>query len=571
LTADNSANWTNFSMMNNIISYYPCGIGVSHGFNGLISGNIVDMTLKAKFGNCPGIALGSSDDTVGDLYATNNIVNLGSATLSSAVIGMGIFPKVSVSGSTEMAIIGNVIREVANAGSGPVAAISLNGTNVGNNPPAMIVRNNTTTTSYAVQISNNQVGDIEISNNWFGPNATDHGGVPLANCPGLTVPAIQSGKTVRVFGNHYNGTNPGGVSSTCGDATFSTRQFLEWDNTIGDGTPGTNFAASGFLGRPTRLLWTPGSIPAYSSSSNQVVTVTQAVAGDTVGIINASGSTLLSLPQGVVATGYVSSANTITFNITNKTGTAVNVNGGAQIASYVSVDRPPNNAQTDAASLNGSIALGASNNGGLTATEGTGAGVAPAGGLDVLWADSTAHRFKMNNNNGGAQNVLGDSDWAVPGTIGSTTPNSGTFTTVSTNGSNGGISATEGTGASVPAGASLDVMWPDSTAHRWKMNNNNETTNENVAGTLPSGNVTTAGTVVNAGTCQAQTGITVTGSLTTDNVVVNIGATLPATWQTGIVLSAHVTANGTVTVYLCNPTAGGITPAATQVNVRVLR
>jgi hypothetical protein len=146
-----------------------------------------------------------------------------------------------------------------------------------------------------------------------------------------------------------------------------------------------------------------------------------------------------------------------------------------------------------------------------------------------------------------------------------------TAPSVITSTANGGFSGTEGTGANVPATASKDVMWPDSTAHRWLMNNNNEATNERLAGTFPSGTVTTAGTIVNAGTCQAQTGITVTGALTTDNVVANIGAVLPATWQTGIVLSAHVTASNTVTVYLCNGTAGNITPAATAVNVRILR
>lgn len=93
----------------------------------------------------------------------------------------------------------------------------------------------------------------------------------------------------------------------------------------------------------------------------------------------------------------------------------------------------------------------------------------------------------------------------------------------------------------------------------------------NVTQTIGTGNVTTAGTAVTNGTCQAQTGITVTGTATTDSVIANIGATLPATWQTGIVLSAHPTASNTVTVYLCNPTAASITPAATQVNVRVVR
>jgi hypothetical protein len=51
--------------------------------------------------------------------------------------------------------------------------------------------------------------------------------------------------------------------------------------------------------------------------------------------------------------------------------------------------------------------------GGFSGTEGTGAGVPASGGLDVMWPDSTAHRWKMNNNNGGAQNILGSSDFTT--------------------------------------------------------------------------------------------------------------------------------------------------------------
>lgn len=89
--------------------------------------------------------------------------------------------------------------------------------------------------------------------------------------------------------------------------------------------------------------------------------------------------------------------------------------------------------------------------------------------------------------------------------------------------------------------------------------------------TIGTGNVTTAGTAIASGTCQAQTGITVTNAATSDSAAANLGATLPATWQTGIQFRAEVTGANTVTVNLCNPTAGSITPAATQVNVRVLR
>lgn len=89
--------------------------------------------------------------------------------------------------------------------------------------------------------------------------------------------------------------------------------------------------------------------------------------------------------------------------------------------------------------------------------------------------------------------------------------------------------------------------------------------------TIGTGNVTTAGTAIASGTCQAQTGITVTNAATSDSAAANLAAALPATWQTGIQFRADVTGVNTVTVNLCNPTAGSITPAATQVNVRVLR
>jgi hypothetical protein len=42
-----------------------------------------------------------------------------------------------------------------------------------------------------------------------------------------------------------------------------------------------------------------------------------------------------------------------------------------------------------------------------------------------------------------------------------------------TTGSNGGVLGTEGTGAGLTAAAGVDLLWPDSTAHRWKFNPNN--------------------------------------------------------------------------------------------------
>jgi hypothetical protein len=82
------------------------------------------------------------------------------------------------------------------------------------------------------------------------------------------------------------------------------------------------------------------------------------------------------------------------------------------------------------------------------------------------------------------------------------------------------------------------------------------------------GSITTNGTAVGAGTCQAQPALTVTGATTGSTVTVSVPTALPATWQTGIFILPVVTAN-TVTLSLCNGTAGSITPAAQVVNIRV--
>jgi hypothetical protein len=82
--------------------------------------------------------------------------------------------------------------------------------------------------------------------------------------------------------------------------------------------------------------------------------------------------------------------------------------------------------------------------------------------------------------------------------------------------------------------------------------------------------VTTNGTQVNAGTCQAQSGVAVVGTLTTSAVAWSLGAVPDATWQTGITVMPVTTAD-VVTLYLCNPTAGNITPAAVAVNVKVIK
>lgn len=134
----------------------------------------------------------------------------------------------------------------------------------------------------------------------------------------------------------------------------------------------------------------------------------------------------------------------------------------------------------------------------------------------------------------------------------------------------GGLGESWNEGAAVAGAAGKDVCYGDSTAHALKCSYNNDGFFNNTR-TIGSATVTTAGTAVAAGTCQAQTGITITGALTSDMAQANINAALPATWQTGIRYQAEVTASNTCTVNLCNPTAASITPAATAVRCTVMR
>jgi hypothetical protein len=83
--------------------------------------------------------------------------------------------------------------------------------------------------------------------------------------------------------------------------------------------------------------------------------------------------------------------------------------------------------------------------------------------------------------------------------------------------------------------------------------------------------ITTNGTAVAAGTCQAQPTVSISGLTTSSTLTWSSSASLPATWQTGIQVEFDVSTAGTAKVWLCNPTAGSITPAALAINVKALQ
>lgn len=72
---------------------------------------------------------------------------------------------------------------------------------------------------------------------------------------------------------------------------------------------------------------------------------------------------------------------------------------------------------------------------------------------------------------------------------------------------------------------------------------------------------TTPGTAIAAQTCQ-DTNITVTNSFAVgQTVIATPSSTLGANWA-NIIWNAYISANNTVTLHLCNPTSGSLTPAA---------
>lgn len=118
----------------------------------------------------------------------------------------------------------------------------------------------------------------------------------------------------------------------------------------------------------------------------------------------------------------------------------------------------------------------------------------------------------------------------------------GAMTAVSytTSGTNGGFDGLEGTGANVPAAASHDVLWADSTAHRFKMANNNgasvqivgsgvdintsdQVTVTHLASALP---VAQGGTALTAGTSGGILGYTASGVLASSVLLTNHGIVL---------------------------------------------
>ena len=208
------------------------------------------------------------------------------------------------------------------------------------------------------------------------PVLTSTKGTPLLL--GLGTAASPGGARTNLFT-----VDPSGNTALAGNLTFLI------DNTTDVGAAGATRPRTGYFG--TSVV-SPIVNAATGFRVNNAAPLNHCLVGDGTNYID---SATCGVANPVTGTG--------TNNVISK-WTSASAQGDSSIT-----DDGSTVSTTEAFSA---ASLGSSGaNGGVSATEGTGAGVPAGAGLDVLWADSTAHRWKMNNNNGGAQNVVGSLDF----------------------------------------------------------------------------------------------------------------------------------------------------------------
>lgn len=141
-------------------------------------------------------------------------------------------------------------------------------------------------------------------------------------------------------------------------------------------------------------------------------------------------------------------------------------------------------------------------------------------------------------------------------------------------GTNGGLDATEGTGASLTAAAGHDLLYADSTLHRWLVNNNNGGPFP-MSYTVASGSTAMGTSSIAANTCATVVTVAATSVATTDTITFTPNGSIKAvtgyTPAGTLSIVAYPTA-GNVNFDVCNKDqTNAVTPGAVTLNWKVLR
>lgn len=171
-----------------------------------------------------------------------------------------------------------------------------------------------------------------------------------------------------------------------------------------------------------------------------------------------------------------------------------------------------------------------------------------AGTNDHISNQNSMELYVSDTTNGGATQTI-TTDATIVSTFDALTVTNGvTATSFSGIGVNGGLGSAEGTGANVsPAlGAGVDILWPDSTLHRWSMNNNN-------GGTRAVVGIAAAATAAHIAVFAAN-GLDITdgGAPSGSGTVTNIATTSPIT-------GGAITTTGTIACATCVTSAVSLT------------
>lgn len=123
---------------------------------------------------------------------------------------------------------------------------------------------------------------------------------------------------------------------------------------------------------------------------------------------------------------------------------------------------------------------------------------------------------------------------------------------------------------SAPSGVTnFDVLYADSTAHRWKAINNNGTA-VTITNTIASGTSAMGTGSISATSCAAAVTTSATGTLTTDTIQWSFSAAPSTGYTSGVHILPYTTTDN-VNFLVCNPTAGSLSPAAATLNWKVIR